>query len=213
MTPPPDMPDWAQALRKKLQQPLPGKAAQLRMAVYDGRLDVGWDERHPPRQAAVLILLRHTQESLLLPLIQRPDYPGVHGGQISLPGGKADPHDPNLAHTALRECQEELGIRISPAQVLGQLTQLYIPPSHMLVTPVLAYTPASELHYQPDPTEVAEVFEVSLSALSDPAHQTRWSVRSRQQELQVPAFRLQGRTIWGATAMMLSELLALWEQM
>ena len=161
----------------------------------------------PARQSAVLVLLYPRRDELHLPLIVRPTYDGAHSGQVAFPGGGFEEGDANLTATALRETEEELGIAPQDVQVLGELTQLYIRPSNYRVHPTvgrIAYGPA----FQPNVREVAQLLEVPLNTLLDPAHlrRERWQLQDRS--ALVPFFAIQGQTIWGATAMILSELLA-----
>ena len=161
----------------------------------------------PARQSAVLVLLYPRRDELHLPLIVRPTYDGAHSSQVAFPGGGFEEGDANLTATALRETEEELGIAPQDVQVLGELTQLYIWPSNYQVHPTvgrIAYRPA----FQPNVREVAQLLEVPLNTLLDPAHlrRERWQLQDRS--ALVPFFAIQGQTIWGATAMILSELLA-----
>ncbi len=150
-------------------------------------------------------------EMIYLPLIVRPTYPGVHSGQIALPGGKAEEGDGSLIVTALRETEEEIGVRVSEDQVLGTLSQLYIPPSNMLVTPVVAYA-EEKANYRPDFREVVQVLDVALAAFNDPRNQATVAVKAATNvRLEAPGFIIEERVIWGATAMMMSELLSIME--
>lgn len=164
--------------------------------------------RKDAREAAVLMLLYPNNGELYLPLIVRPTYPGVHSGQIALPGGKVEEADDSLIVTALRETAEEIGVEVSVHQVLGMLSQLYIPPSNMLVTPVIAYA-EKKANYYPDPREVAQVLDYSVNAFNNPENQATVSVKAAANvTLEAPSFVIEERIVWGATAMMMSELLA-----
>ncbi|HAJ36114.1 MAG TPA: CoA pyrophosphatase [Chloroflexi bacterium] len=196
-------------LRRDLNAPLPGRAAQYRMAP---RPRPGGELHDSPRldarRGGVLALLYPHEGQIFLPLILRPTYPGVHSGQIGFPGGGYETIDGDLTATALRETYEEIGVHPSQFTVLGQLTPLYVSASNYLVQPVVGwidYRPA----FNPDPYEVAALIEAPLNALLDPT--TRrvepWILRGR--EIEVPFFALGEYTVWGATAMMLSELLSL----
>ena len=188
----------------------PGWSAQQRMAT-DVHRRARLRPRADARRAAVLMLLYPRAEQLYLPMIVRPIYAGVHSGQIALPGGKVEPQDASLVATALRETEEEIGVRVPEAQVLGELSELYIPPSNFIVTPVLAYTEVQPT-YQPDPTEVAKVLDLPLSAFTKPINQSTVSVKAMKDvTLEAPCYVIDGRVIWGATAMMMSELLAILE--
>ncbi len=168
--------------------------------------------RADARRAAVLMLLYPREDQVYLPLIVRPIYDGVHSGQIALPGGKVEKEDRSLVHTALRETKEEIGVDVAEGQVLGVLSELYIPPSNMLVTPVLAYTQVPP-NYTLEPTEVAEVLDFPLSAFQQSSNQTTVLVEvANGRSLEAPCFLIEERVIWGATAMMMSELVAIVNQ-
>jgi 8-oxo-dGTP pyrophosphatase MutT (NUDIX family) len=197
------------ALHHDLQQPLPGPSAQFGMAPIPRPGD---EEQEPSgsdaRQSSVLILFYPYDGAVYFPLILRPDYPGVHSGQVGLPGGGREPGDPDLVATALREAHEEIGVAPAQVQVLGQLSTLFVRPSNNLVQPVVGWTPTRPT-FQIDPHEVALLIEAPLVDFLDPVnkHSEVWQLRDRA--AQVPFFNVQGQVIWGATAMMLGELLAL----
>ncbi|WPP51359.1 NUDIX hydrolase [Catalinimonas niigatensis] len=194
------------ALKNRLDKGLPGWQAHLRMST-----SVHQNARISPpqrtRKAAVLILLFPNQDEWWLPLILRPTYDGVHSGQMALPGGKVEPEDQDLIATALRETYEEIGVRVDRDQVVGVLSDLYIPPSNITVTPVLAIC-SQVPRYYPDPNEVAGITEVSIYDLQHPENYLIKEIQVFNGSLlKAPSFQIQGKTIWGATAMMLSELL------
>jgi hypothetical protein len=142
----------------------------------------------------------------------RPRYPGVHSGQISLPGGKVEPTDQDLAETALRESKEEIGVNPENIRLLGNLTNLYIPPSNFMVTPFVGYQSVRPV-FKPDPSEVAEIIEVSLDSFLDNS-----IIRQKRMKLalgltmKVPAYCIGSHVIWGATAMILSEFRVIIEE-
>jgi 8-oxo-dGTP pyrophosphatase MutT (NUDIX family) len=197
-------------LRADLQSPLPGYPAQLRMAPQPRpNSDVYYDRpRADARRSGVLVLFYPWQEQLYLPLILRPTYDGVHSGQVGFPGGGHEQDDTDLVATALREAQEEIGVRADELVLLGQLSPLYVFASNYLVYPTVAWTPTRP-GFQVNIHEVAQLLEVPLTDLLNPIHQRQeeWQLRGRS--VQVPFFAIQGQKIWGATAMMLSELLTL----
>lgn len=167
------------------------------------------DPPHPtsgpaPRRAAVLVLISDPGEPRVT-LLRRSDDGGVHAGQIAFPGGSREAHDVSLAHTALRETREELGLDPSDLEVIGELAPVFIPPSNFVVTPFVALHRARPI-YEPDPIEVDEVFEVPLAAFLDRRVLARetWTLRGERYE--VPFYRLGERKIWGATARMLAML-------
>lgn len=197
------------ALEHDLQQPLPGRAAQYHMAPMP-RPGAEMDDSPAPnaRQSSVLLLLYPYEETVYIPLILRPTYPGVHSGQVGLPGGGYEPGDGDLIKTALREAQEEVGIDPARVNVLGKLSTLYIRPSNNLVLPVVGWA-AERPDFLPDQREVALLIEASLLEFLDPANRRTevWELRGRTAN--VPLFGVRNQTIWGATAMILGEFLAL----
>jgi 8-oxo-dGTP pyrophosphatase MutT (NUDIX family) len=160
------------------------------------------------RLAAVLILLYPVDNSIQTFFIQRPSYNGVHGGQISFPGGKAEPGDADLVHTALREASEEAGIDPPDVTVLGVLTPLFIPVSDTEVTPVVGWC-NQKPHFTIDPVEVVHIIEADLIRLNDSSIVREKPFLIRDQMLEVKYFDYDGSVIWGATAMILHELLVI----
>ena len=195
-------------VRRALARPLPGLSAQLRMApIY--RIEALRD-RTPPaltKEAGVLILLYDRDGQLTFALTRRTDTVESHKGQISLPGGAREPGE-SLQTTALRETCEELRVCLDDWAVLGTLTPLYIPPSGFLISPFVAYTPTHPA-FDPDPAEVAELIETPLTLLLDPATVVREEWDLRGTPTMVPFFHIYGHKVWGATAMVLSELVTL----
>ncbi|MDN3620467.1 CoA pyrophosphatase [Polaribacter undariae] len=159
-----------------------------------------------PRKAAVLALFypNDKNETCFL-LTQRASYKGIHSAQISFPGGKKDKTDTNLLKTALRETFEEVGVAERSVEIIRELTDVYIPPSNFLATPFLGYVnqqPNFNLNY-----EVEQTIEVLLRDLLSEANFTAIKMNtSYMDNLEVPCFKLEGYVVWGATAMMLSEI-------
>jgi len=197
-----------EALRNRLQGPLPGMQAQLAMAP---------DYRQDPKQlqiegkacqeAAVLIPLYPDGQRPMMLLIARPMHLKAHGGQISFPGGRREAEEP-LWQTALRETTEELGIPTDALTLLGPLTPLYIPVSNFCVHPFVGSLQTLP-PLKPCSEEVAAVLHVPLEQLLDPDARrcALWNVRGRA--AWVPFFEVETYRIWGATAMILAEFLAL----
>jgi len=166
-----------------------------------------------PRQAAVLIFLYQKAGEWHFPLILRPDYDGVHSGQMAFPGGRWEQQDADLAETALRETQEEIGVQVERAALAGKLSELYIPPSNNLVNPFLAIGHTAPKKFIPDPKEVAKVLEVPVNQLKNPEiiQKTRFTFQNGV-SFTAPSFVIDGHTIWGATAMILSEMLEILDE-
>jgi len=192
-------------IKKQLQAPLPGKSIQMMMAPEARE---NWPEAKDPIQSAILILLYPKSDQLHTVFIKRPEYPGIHSGQISFPGGRYETIDKTMMDTAIREAAEEIGVPANEITIWGQLTQLYIPVSNYIVYPYVGYLP-----YHPswiiDPVEVSFIIEASLEALSNPSirKNEQWSFHNISRN--VPFFAVQGHKIWGATAMILNEFLAI----
>ncbi|WP_410880700.1 NUDIX hydrolase [Myroides sp. DW712] len=159
-----------------------------------------------PRASAVMMLLYPKAMETHVLLIERATYKGVHSGQVGFPGGKYEYEDVDLLHTALRETQEEVGIVDKDIQIIQPYTKIYIPPSNFFVQPYLGIS-QKELLFIPDAHEVANIIELPLAILmEDQLVQTVEMKTSYASWTEVPAFVYQDYTIWGATAMMLSEL-------
>jgi 8-oxo-dGTP pyrophosphatase MutT (NUDIX family) len=198
--------DIVEHLQVKLSQPLPGLTAHLRMASESRQkwLMEGMDSSKA-KKSSVLILIYPDDSDAKTVLIQRPAYDGMHGGQVSLPGGKREESDATLIETALRETQEELGIPSSMISVIGTLSELYIPPSNYLVLPVVGFT-SERPAFRPDPVEVEKIIEIRIDQLSDPGYKVIKDIHVHGFTLSAPCYLVDGATIWGATAMILAEL-------
>ncbi len=155
------------------------------------------------RLAGVLALLYPSGGALNVALMRRTDHPNdAHSGQVSFPGGQHEGCE-SLVETALREAAEELGVEPAAVQVLGALANLYTP-SAFEIHPTVGYTPARPV-WRPDPAEVARVIELPLPALIDDRTKAAEEWDLGGYKLWVPFYRVDGETVWGATAMMLSE--------
>ncbi|HKK12415.1 MAG TPA: CoA pyrophosphatase, partial [Flavobacteriaceae bacterium] len=152
------------------------------------------------------------QNKTHLVLILRKSYEGVHSAQVAFPGGQLEEQDASIEHTAIRETYEEIGVPKRHVKILKALTTLYIPPSNFMVYPFLGIiTTTPNFKIQED--EVEEVIEVPLSHFVDEHNMVKTFVTtSYKANVEVPAFRLNGHIVWGATAMMLSELKDLLKQ-
>ncbi len=196
-------------LKERLQQPLPGLDAQIRLAPVDRIKDL--KKVTGPlnaRESAVLALLFPFKNDIGILLIKRTADNSVHSRQVSFPGGKKEPEDTDLVATALRETEEETGIPQEDITVLGTLSKIYIHPSNFNVFPFVGY-----INYDPDVhanDEVEKPLKIPISELADPRFPVNKDITGHDgKTYSVPCYYIQDEIIWGATAMMLSEMLAI----
>lgn len=207
-------PHLIELLKSRLQQPLPGEVAQYRMAPsYRPKLTRQDIEPLHPRQSAVLVLMYPRSNELHLVFTKRKVYKGVHSGQMSFPGGKVEPSDTDFTETALREAQEEVGVNPRNLQLLGSLSELYIPPSNFLVYPTVAFCD-SDVCFVPQVEEVEEIVEIPVSFFMDAANVKMNAEITLYDGMRIkaPAYVYESHIIWGATAIMLSEFTYLMEE-
>lgn len=194
-------------LKTNLQKPLPGVEAQFEMAhVKREKVLANSDESQKYRPSAVLILLfPNEQNQISVLLIERMTYNGHHSGQIAFPGGKAEPSDKDLEETALREFFEETGADVSPT-VIGQLTPVYIPVSKFMVQPFVSFV-EQKPNFSASAYEVNELIEWEINHLLNPDIIKETIIEPTPgYKIKTPYFDVQGKVLWGATAMMLNEL-------
>jgi len=194
---------------------LKGKEAQLLLAPVP-RIESLLIESEPPtdaKQSAVLALLfcdklPETHQDLLdmkLLFIVRNSYDGVHSDQVAFPGGKCEEGDLSFIETASREAFEEMGIEKESYKVIGELTHIYVPPSNFTIYPVLAVT-NSKPEFIPDSREVKEWMLVSIREFA-PENVKMVKVKRTKDDLSdAPCFIVNGHILWGATAMIVSEI-------
>jgi 8-oxo-dGTP pyrophosphatase MutT (NUDIX family) len=197
----------AQRITDRLARPLPGILAQIDMApVYRQDPDMASIRDKACTDAAVLLLLHESERGDALLFIERPGHLLHHAGQIAFPGGRREDGEP-LQDTALREAHEEVGLPASTVTILGMLTPLFVPPSGYCVHPFVGYA-ARLPDLVPQESEVADIFSVPIHHLADPSCRAEVPRRVKDRTWSVPCFVVDGRQIWGATAMMLAELVA-----
>lgn len=208
---------WILLLNDALKKPLPAAKAHVKLAPMD-RIE-GLEKRKWPEDAkksAVTFLLFPKNGKIHTLFMKRPEYPGVHSGQVSLPGGQAESSDLNLLATAIREFREETGIVLEESNYIAPLTEFYIPPSNFLVQPFVAFV--DELgSLNPDPTEVESLHDIALEDLflEDNFLIDEIQIRNRRDTsdtIKAPCYKVNGLRIWGATAMMISELQMVFEK-
>jgi 8-oxo-dGTP pyrophosphatase MutT (NUDIX family) len=190
---------------------LPGVDAQLRMAP---RPRIGWDPHRFPeglREGAALLLVYPVDGNPHVLLTVRGAALRRHTGQVSFPGGAVDPYE-SFESAALREAAEEVAIAPASVRVVGRLTPLHIPVSGYRLHPVVGVVDARP-EFVASEWEVARILEVPIDDLRDPENIKReWQTREangKSYEVEIPYFHVEGYKVWGATAMALSEFLAL----
>ncbi|GAB4235277.1 MAG: CoA pyrophosphatase [Ekhidna sp.] len=201
-------------LEKRLQAQMPGAKAHNRMKprLPNGApLRMKHDEK--PREGGVLILFYEEHGQVRFPIIERPKYEGIHSGQMALPGGRREEEDRSLVETALRETHEEIGIRASEIEVIGSLSEFFVAASNYMVLPVIGKLKTAP-QFTPDPREVADVVTPAITELVDPTNLKEKEMVVRNGfRMHCPYFDLSNRMVWGATAMMLSELVMVLDEM
>jgi 8-oxo-dGTP pyrophosphatase MutT (NUDIX family) len=196
-------------LRRRLTGPLPGRDAQLRMSPQPRVWPAPGETLLP---AAALLLLYPRDDDWYLPLTVRGSGLRHHGGQVSLPGGRLDHPGESIEQAALREAYEEIGVAPADIEILGRLTPLPIAVSGHLLSPVVGVATQRPL-FAVATSEVAQLIEVAVTRLAHPdtlGTEQRTRSRPPHDVMQVPYFEIEGVRVWGATAMVLAEFMALW---
>jgi len=203
-----DFQEFLKYVPKLIEVTLPAREAHYKMAPFE-RIKAIEDletKSINPKTAAVMMLFYPKMERTHLVLIVRNSYDGVHSAQIAFPGGKYELEDQNFERTALRETQEEIGIHPDCIEIIKPFTHLYIQPSNFMVHPFLGIC-KEEIIFIPQLSEVAAIIELPLSVfLSDEVIVSVNITTSYAENIMVPAFKIEEHIVWGATAMMLSEL-------
>jgi len=199
------MDDFIEKIKIELQKPLPGEAAQIKMApmVHLNRFSM---DASNARKGGVLLLLSKQKEQLHITLIKRVEDGGAHSGQISFPGGKNEDFDADIVATAKRETHEEVGIAPDKIEILGSLSSLYIPVSNYLVFPAVGCI-KEQPHFKADPKEVHEILNIPLEYFLSEKYKKTEKISARNYIIDAPCYQINGHTIWGATAMILSEFM------
>lgn len=200
-------------LKEELSMDLPGVSAHIRLApeirIQDLKTGIT-----PPQamQSAVLIILYAIDGMLNTVVILRNEYDGAHSGQISLPGGKKEETDRDFEHTALREAQEEIGINPAETKIIGQLSPFYVRPSNFIIYPYIAFCKQRPV-FQPDSLEVQRIIEIEIfKEIGYDKIENKMLTFKNNNSVNAPGFIVGGEFMWGATAMIFSELLHVLDQ-
>lgn len=188
---------------------LPGEDAHYKLAplLRLKELEKPNLQKNEPSQAAVMAVFYPDEDAKTrFVLILRKTYKGVHSNQVGFPGGRVEEEDRDLEETALRETEEEVGIPQRDIRVVKKMTQIYIPPSNFWVQPYIGIMDKTPV-LVPQESEVEAVLEIALEDFLSDSCLTRQTLStSYAKNIEVPAFLLSGHVVWGATAMMLSEM-------
>ena len=199
---------FIEQIKTRFIHPLPGRAAQIKMAPSVAR---EFAPATDARIACVLALLYPKNSDWHIVLIERMSSKNKndrHSGQISFPGGGYEDSDGLLTRAALREAEEEVGVFSKDISIIGQLSDMYIPVSNFLVHPFVGYMDYAP-NFIPQPSEVKDILEIPIPKLKDPStvQVTDLKIPEGFTIKNVPYYSLNGHIVWGATAMMLSEFL------
>ncbi|MCW5924111.1 MAG: CoA pyrophosphatase [Saprospiraceae bacterium] len=204
---------FIETLRRRLASPLPGAEAQFKMAFARRAEELRLNPVPPPnaKVACVLNLLHQHDGHWRTVLIERTVNPrDRHSGQVSFPGGRYEEQDGDLVNVALREAHEEVGVSPVEVEVLGRLTELYIPVSNYVVHPFVGVLLGAPM-FRPQPGEVEAILTPPIDLFSQPENRkmTDLPVAQGVKLKEVPYFEVEGRIVWGATAMIMSEFVEL----
>jgi len=199
---------FTENLKNRLQNyPLPGQDAQYIMAgdnIRYKKIDMNALSNY--KKSAVCLLFYENDNDVYFSLMKRPGTHQFHAGQIALPGGSCD-GDETYEQTAIRELYEETGVAVSEENILGRLTPLYIPVSNFYIQPIIACINSKPL-FITSKDEVEELIACKLSYILDESiiAETMVSLTTSGLKIKAPYFNVQGNILWGATAMLLSEV-------
>jgi len=200
-----------ETIKLRLADPLPGIDSHLKMAPKNRaeELLTKKDEIHDAKKSAVMILFFHDDNGLKMIVIRRSIYVGIHSGQIAFPGGRYEDEDGSVQITALREIEEEIGIVRDKIEVLGRLSDIYVPPSNFLISVFVGYL-SEKPQYKIEEREVAEIIEIPFAEFlkQDVIKLKDFYVNSEKVVTNAPYFDITNAEIWGASAMVISELLS-----
>jgi len=199
---------FRERIRLQLLEALPGEISHQKMSPLNRPItSEALKSITDYRESAVAIVLFESNDCIECVLTQRPEYDGTHSGQVSFPGGKKEVEDEHLEATARRECEEEIGVQLTIEHLIGALSPVYIPVSRFLVLPYLYFLPSTPI-FLPDSHEVAEIFTFPLFDLKNEDLISTMELKQPNGHVyrNVPYFNLNNKKVWGATALMLSEM-------
>jgi 8-oxo-dGTP pyrophosphatase MutT (NUDIX family) len=191
---------------ESFNKPLPGYQAHLELAPYRNKSELNFKEKNP-KIASTLLLIYPKDGKTFFCLIERQEYEGTHSNQISFPGGKNESGE-TIKETALRETMEEIGVDPISINIIGELTQVFVPPSNFLIHPFVGYCDFAP-NFKPNSREVKNIIEVNIEDLfkKDVIKIKKMSFKksSGNVDFEVPYLDLNNKIVWGATSVILNE--------
>jgi len=199
-----------QQIKQRLNQELPGQVSHLKMAPANRIHELKNQEKKilNAQKSAVMLLLFNEQNKLKVIFIRRSFYVGIHAGQIAFPGGRYEDFDIEIKNTALREIEEEIGLHSENIEVIGRISDIYVPPSNFLISVFVGYLPQKP-QYKIDEREVNEIIEIELSEFfkEDSIIEKEFIVPSTNSKVLAPYYKVGNIELWGASAMVMCEFL------
>ena len=193
-------------IKEKLKQPLPGKKAHIELAPYRSEIELDYKNKEP-KIASTLLLIYPKDGETFFCLIERQEYEGTHSNQISFPGGKNESGE-SMKETALRETMEEIGVDPISISIIGELSQVFVPPSNFLIHPFVGYCDVRPV-FNANKREVKRIIEVNIKDLfkKDIIKIKKMSFKksSGNVNFEVPYLDLNNKIVWGATSVILNE--------
>jgi 8-oxo-dGTP pyrophosphatase MutT (NUDIX family) len=198
-----------EGIENALKGTLPGTSAHLKMLPPYRKLEK-ITESDNVKLSGVLLLIFPVNNELNICFIRRPENMKFHGGQIAFPGGRHEKTDKNLVYTAIRESHEEIGILPEKIQILGELTPLYVSVSNFYIKPVVGWH-SSKPDFIVNTHEVTELITLPIAVLASPKTTQIKNIETLLGMYNVPCYAVNNHIIWGATAMILSEFLSIYD--
>ena len=199
-----------QQIKQRIKQELPGQVSHLKMAPANRIHELKNQEKKilNAQKSAVMLLLFNEQNKLKVIFIRRSFYVGIHAGQIAFPGGRYEDFDIEIKNTALREIEEEIGLHSENIEVIGRISDIYVPPSNFLISVFVGYLPQKP-QYKIDEREVNEIIEIELSEFfkENSIIEKEFVVPSTNSKVLAPYYKVGNIELWGASAMVMCEFL------
>lgn len=206
-----------ETLEKSFNQPLKGHHSHQKMAPASRSGDVEVAKSNgnieTAKKSAVMILMYNDEFGTKVIFIRRSFYVGIHAGQIAFPGGRFEEEDITVENTALREIEEEIGIKPKEINVVGRLSDIFVPASNFIISVFVGFLDEKP-EYKIDEREVAEIIEVELSEFfqNDVISEKEFLVPSTSKSVKAPYYKVGNIELWGASAMVMSELIDMLKQ-